>query len=234
MPIPSINFSANKGIDEFMKFSKRFSLKNAQEFMAVTINNYFQNKDDGGEIVKQSPIWIRLTVTGLMSSAVFGLAWLSVAKTDEVVTVNGKLEPLGSVKDIQMPMGGIASEILVEDGQEVQEGQIVVQLDTETTQQRFNSLKTTHGLKLHQLKLKENELKQYLLLNDEEVNILSNNLKIQREILDRYEYLLKEGAAAELQYLQQVNRVDEIIGKISQTKLDRLRQKAAQINKFNN
>ena len=106
-----------------------------------------------------------------MSSAVFGLAWLSVAKTDEVVTVTGKLEPLGSVKDIQMPMGGIASEILVEDGQEVQEGQIVVQLDTETTQQRFNSLKTTHGLKLHQLKLKENELKQYLLLNDEEVNI---------------------------------------------------------------
>ena len=31
------------------------------------------------------------------------IGWLAIAKTDEVVTVTGKLEPLGSVQVIQMP-----------------------------------------------------------------------------------------------------------------------------------
>ena len=53
-----------------------------------------------------------------MGSALFGLGWLSIAKTDEVITVVGKLKPLGSVQDIQMPVGGIASEILVNEGEE--------------------------------------------------------------------------------------------------------------------
>ena len=49
----------------------------------------------------------------------FLLSMVNIKKTDEVVTVSGKLEPLGSVQDIQMPLGGIASEILVEDAEEV-------------------------------------------------------------------------------------------------------------------
>ena len=44
-----------------------------------------------------------------------------------MVTVTGKLEPLGSVRVVQMPLGGIASEILVQDGDEVA-GQVVMRL----------------------------------------------------------------------------------------------------------
>ena len=116
-----------------------------------------KNHDIEGEIVSQSPVWIRATILGLMGSAVFGLGWLSIAKTDEVITVTGKLSPLGSVQDIQMPIGGIAAEILVKDGEEVSAGQILMKLDAETTQTRLSSLIESKKLKSLQLNLKEED-----------------------------------------------------------------------------
>jgi len=184
--------------------------------------------EDQGEIVDQSPFWSRATIVGLMGSALFALGWLSIAKTDEIVTVTGKLEPLGSVQDIQMPLGGIASEILVRDGEEVKSGQIVMKLDAETTQQRLISLQESLELKVLQLELKETELEKYLLLNTAESNMLKRNLDLQEEILTRFELLTREGASTELQYLQQLNNVAEIQGKLDQVQVDRLRQEAAQ------
>ena len=99
-------------------------LKKPREFLL----NTYQDRDDHGEIVRQSPIWIRSTLIGLMGSSIFAIAWLGLAKTEEVVRVSGKLEPKGSVQKIQMPLGGIASDILVEDGEEVKAGQVLMKL----------------------------------------------------------------------------------------------------------
>ena len=181
-----------------------------------------------GEISKQSPIWIQSTLIGLMASASFGVIWLSIAKTEEIVTVTGKLEPQGSVQEIQMPLGGIASEILVKEGDSVLAGQMVMKLDTEATQKRFDSLKESQRLKKHQLDLKQHELYQYLQLNNEEVKKLETNLSLQERILSRYEMLFENGASSELQYLQQLNKVSEDGVRLNQAKLDGLRQQAVQ------
>ena len=191
-----------------------------------------KEREDEGEIVQQSPFWLRGTILGLMGSAVFALVWLSIAKTDEVVTVSGKLEPLGSVQDFQMPLGGIASDILVEDGEEVKAGQLLMRLDGETTQQRLNSLQETQKLKRIQLGLKETELQQYLLLNNEEVIMLKESLDLQEKILNRLQFLKTEGAASELQYLEQLNRVSETNGRLNQAKVERFRQQAVQNQKI--
>ena len=111
---------------------------------------------------------------------IFRVIWLSIAKTDEIVTVTGKLEPKGSVQEIQMPLGGIASEILVKEGDSVLAGQVVMRLDTEATQKRFESLKESQKLKRFQLELKQQELYQYLLLNEEEVKTLETNLSLRK------------------------------------------------------
>ena len=114
-------------------------------FQKVTrkAEEYFENigkkTNQNGEIVQQSPFWARSTLLGLMGSALFAMGWLALAETDEVVTVTGKLEPKGSVQDVQMPLGGIASQILVKDGEEVTSGQIVMHLDAEATEQRLDS-----------------------------------------------------------------------------------------------
>ena len=192
------------------------------------LNKFLKTCHSEGEISKQSPFWIQSTLIGLITSASFGIIWLSVAKTEEIVTVTGKLEPRGSVQEIQMPLGGITSEILVKEGDSVVAGQIVMKLDTEATQKRFDSVKESHNLKTYQLELKKLELQQYLELSSTEIEVLETNLSLQERILSSFEMLLDEGAASELQYLQQLNKVSEDNGRLNQARVDRLRQQAVQ------
>ena len=192
------------------------------------LNKFLKTCHSEGEISKQSPFWMQSTLIGLIPSASFGIIWLSVAKTEEIVTVTGKLEPRGSVQEIQMPLGGITSEILVKEGDSVVAGQIVMKLDTEATQKRFDSVKESHNLKTYQLELKKLELQQYLELSSTEIEVLETNLSLQERILSRFEMLLDEGAASELQYLQQLNKVSEDNGRLNQARVDRLRQQAVQ------
>ena len=192
------------------------------------LNKFLKTCHSEGEISKQSPFWIQSTLIGLITSASFGIIWLSVAKTEEIVTVTGKLEPRGSVQEIQMPLGGITSEILVKEGDSVVAGQIVMKLDTEATQKRFDSVKESHNLKTYQLELKKLELQQYLELSSTEIEVLETNLSLQERILSSFEMLLDEGAASELQYLQQLNKVSEDKGRLNQARVDRLRQQAVQ------
>ena len=112
-------------------------IKSAQDF----VERIFKERDTEGEAIQQSPRWMSATTWGLMGTAGFAISWLALATTDEVVTVSGNLKPLGSVQDIQMPLGGIASEILVEDGEQVKAGQTLMQLDAENTQQQLDSCK---------------------------------------------------------------------------------------------
>ena len=135
--------------------------------------------------------------------------WLAIAQTEEIVVATGKLEPIGAVKDIQMPLGGIAEEILVQDGDRVSAGQALILLDGELTQKELESLQESITLKQEQLTLKETELKRYLQLNSEEVKMLESSLSLDKKILGRFDTLAQEGAAAELQYLQQRNKVEK-------------------------
>ena len=213
--------SANKPLN---RFNPSDWIKSTQD----AVEGFFQERDSEGEVIQQSSKWIKGSIWGLMGTATFAIGWLAIAKTDEVVTVTGKLEPLGSVQVIQMPVGGIASEILVQDGEEVTAGQVVMRLDAETTQQRLSSLQESQRLKTQQLALKQTELKQYLRFNREEEKMLVRNLELQQKILSSYKMLEQEGATAELQYLQQLNTVAEVNGKLNQVRVDRLRQEALQ------
>ena len=215
----------------FTSKGKSYLAKNILSLVSYSkpkIKLFLQQRSSGNETVQQSPFWMRATLMGIMGSTIFGIGWISIAKTDEIVTVVGKLEPRGSVQEIQMPLGGIASEILVKDGEEVEKGQIVMRLDAETSGQRLMSLTESQKLKKVQLNLKESELEQYLLLNSEEVKTLSREVDLQEMILSKLEFLKNEGATSELQYLQQINKVSNVKGKLNQIKLDGLRQSAIQ------
>lgn len=179
-----------------------------------------------GVVLQQSRLWARAITWTLMGTTGFALAWLALAKTEEIVVAPGKLEPIGQVKPIQVPVGGVVEEILVKEGAEVKKGQILLKLDTEATADRQKSLIETIALKQQQLQAKEEELQRYLQLNTTEQQVLLKNLALQREILGRLEGLAREGASAELQYLQQRNEVQEVEGKLDQTRVDRLRQEA--------
>jgi HlyD family secretion protein len=183
--------------------------------------------------LQQSRFWIRAVIWSLMGTTAFALGWLALAQTEEIVVAPGKLQPIGAVKEVQMPIGGIAKQILVKDGDQVKAGQLVMQLDTETSLQKQKSLQQNQRLKqeqlrtkISQLQLKRQELLRYLDLNKEEVQKLTKTLDLDKEIESRLKGLTKEGATGELQYLQQRNKVQEGQGQLMQTKVDRFRQKA--------
>jgi hemolysin D len=163
-------------------------------------------------------IWVLLGTTGA------AVAWLALAKTDEVVVAPGKLQPVGDVKTVQMPVGGVLDQMLVKDGQRVKKGQILLRLDSEATVDREVSIRQGIAAKQQQFQLKLVELRRYQTLNDTEQQVLQRNLELEKQILFRLESLQKSGATAELQYLQQRNKVREIEGEITKTQVDRLRQ----------
>ena len=185
---------------------------------ATDLNTYDES------ILQQSRFWMRTVTWTLIGTSVFGIAWLALARTEEIVVAPGQLEPIGSVQDIQMPLGGVADQILVSEGDTVKAGQVLMKLDTEASEEQRRSLEKTIELKQEQLKLKQIEKRNSIQVNQEQVLMLENNLALQSEILTRFEQLEQAGAASELQYLNQQNAVAEIRGKLMQSRADRLRQ----------
>jgi HlyD family secretion protein len=186
----------------------------------------FAISDSEEVMLRQSNVWARSITWTLMGVTVFALGWLALAKTEEIVTAPGKLEPLGVVKEIRMPVGGVVDEIKVREGEEVRKGQVLLKLDTEATKDRQQSLLRSIAYKEQQLLLKVEELRRYLDVNDTEQRMLSRSLALEQEVLDRLEVLNREGATAELQFLTQRNKVQEVASKLEEAKVDRLRQLA--------
>jgi len=184
------------------------------------------HSDSDDVVLQQSRFWARGISWALMAVTGFGLAWLALAKTEEIVTAPGKLEPLGVVKDVQMPVGGVVDQVLVKEGDRVKKGQLLLKLDTEATQDRKASVEKTIQFKEQQLSLKQVELTRYLAVNDTEQQVLRDSLVLEKEVLSRLDKLNREGATAELQFLQQRNKVQEVAGQLQQAKVERLRQQA--------
>ena len=183
--------------------------------------DYKQDDKDASKydesVLQQSRFWMRTVTWTLIGTTVFGIAWLAIARTEEIVVANGQLEPVGSVQDIQMPVGGVVDDILVEEGDAVRKGEILMKLDTEASEQQRQSLEAS-------IKFKGVERNKYLEMNTAQIQMLEKNLSLQLEILDRYQQLEESGAASELQFLSQRNTVEETRGRLMQTKADRFRQ----------
>jgi hemolysin D len=177
-------------------------------------------------VLQQSRFWARSITWTLMGVTGFALAWLALAKTEEIVTAPGKLEPLGVVKEIRMPVGGVVDDILVKEGEAVKKGQVLLKLDTEATKDRQQSLLSSIAYKNQQLGLKVEELRRYLDVNDTEQRMLVRSLALEQEVLDRLEVLNQQGAVQELQYLTQRNKVQEVASKLEEARVERLRQQA--------
>ena len=211
-------------------------VKQGSSNVVATSRDFFRRFDPGApqdatsvetydeSILQQGRFWMRTVTWTLIGTTVFGVAWLALARTEEIVVAPGQLEPIGSVQDIQMPVGGVADQILVKEGDRVRAGQVLMKLDTEASEEQRNSLEQTIKLKQEQLTLKQAEKRSFIQVNQEEVLMLENNLKLQSEILERYAQLKAIGAFAEVQFLNQQNIVAETNGRLMQSKAERLRQ----------
>ena len=207
-------------------------VRQAQNKLESSVSTGVQNE----AVLQQSQVWVKAVTWSLIGTTVFFIGWLGIARTEEVVVATGKLEPVGNVKEMRIPAGAVVEEILVKSGERVIKDQALIRLDQESTAEQLKSLeqgvkeKTSQIMqKQEQLSLKKMERKRTLDLNREQLSTTGNNLDLESQILDRLQGLAREGAAPDIQYLQQRNKVAGLKGELTQLEIEGKRQ----INQIN-
>ena len=138
---------------EKIKIYKKKNLTNSYLLPSIWIQNLQDklinlSKNEGYNVVlKQTQFYTKTITWVIMGTTAFAVGWISLAKTDEVVIASGKLEPIGGVVDVQMPLEGVTSEILIKDGENVRKGQVLIRLDTEIS--KANNVALQKSLELN-------------------------------------------------------------------------------------
>ena len=196
-------------------FVKKIRIKLKDKVSKLEINNIN---------LKQSNLFIRTLTWGLLSVSGLTISWLAFAYTEEIVIVKGKLEPIGDVKIINIPSGGVVKDILVSDGEEVSKGQILLVLDDEILKENVNSLKNQLNQVKVELELKKEEKIKLNELYRSKLKFLNNEFKLQDEIKKKFKELFDEGALSKIAYLKKISDINSLEGEIVENEINLKRQ----------
>ena len=236
--------------ENFLEKSKKYSYKIKdklrQKYNQFGINTYvysaqkyFNKAQDKIEksfnklsfdesLLKQSSFWLKSVTWTLIGTSSFAVIWLGFAKTDEVVIALGKLEPKGDVKDIQIPIGGVIEEILVESGDSVKKNQVLVQLDKEASLEKFKSFQNALEEKELQLEknnsilsLKREQKEQELALIKEKIRSTAEKRDMNLVLLKKLEELYDNGGISKFKYVEYKINHDAIVSELSRLKIEK-------------
>ncbi len=140
---------------------------------AIAVQNF-----DQPLVLRQSPKWTQGILWALIGSLTCGLIWASVAKIEESVPAQGKLEPTGAVKEVKAPASGVLKEVLVKDGERVKAGQVLLRIDSTAAKAQLDSLK-----KLRNNLQEENQFYRSVLNGNPATPSNSEIIKIPSEFL---------------------------------------------------
>ena len=84
----------------------------------------------------------RMMVLTVVLSLIIAIIWASFAKINEVTRGDGRVIPLRRMQSIQSLEGGILAELLVREGDIVEEGETIARLDPTRSQSAFLSTKS--------------------------------------------------------------------------------------------
>ena len=105
-----------------------------------------QTWEGSSAYVEQGRHWSSVLIW--LCAILFGgtLIWAFIAKIDQTVTVRGRLEPSGSVREVESPSAGVVSKVFVQDGLVVKQGQPLFDVDAKGLASRRKAFQTTLAL----------------------------------------------------------------------------------------
>ena len=147
--IPSSTLSASSSRIGAEQLSPRFNGQltpvakaNGSSALSVTPKSTLApRKFEQTVLLRPSPKWSRYTVLGIAGVTIFAVTWAAIAKIEQVVPAMGQLKPEGQVKEVQIPTSGVVEEVKVEEGQRVEKGDILLVLDSTTSEAQLASYK---------------------------------------------------------------------------------------------
>jgi hemolysin D len=101
------------------------------------------NDSSQSVIFQQSRGWSRAIAWGIMGLMVAVISWAAMARIDEAIPADGKLEPLDGAKKIQAPIGGVVKQIYVKNGDRVKAGDLLLRLESTVPQSQLAALAST-------------------------------------------------------------------------------------------
>jgi adhesin transport system membrane fusion protein len=87
------------------------------------------NADADWAVIQERPMRARALLYGMIIAVILVAFWASVAEIDEVARGEGRVIPSQNLQVIQSMDGGIVSEVLVREGDVVEEGEVLVRVD---------------------------------------------------------------------------------------------------------
>jgi HlyD family secretion protein len=129
--------------------------------------------------------WSRIFLYILvLLSAAFGI-WISVASIGQVVPAQGKLVPAGNAHEVQAPVQGVISEVLVKNGNSVKKGQILMRMNQEVAQAEMQGLEKQKAAILQDLSALEQKKAQKLGL-EKQLPGAEHLVQIKKEGFDHF------------------------------------------------
>ena len=90
-------------------------------------------------VLEVAPTRLRFVLYFWVIAIIMFIAWANFALIDEIARGDGEIIPSGDNQMIQNLEGGIVQEILVNEGQSVKKGQILIKIDNQKSKSSFSS-----------------------------------------------------------------------------------------------
>lgn len=105
--------------DKMMDYAERHEIHEDSDFVADADWSIHERSPRGA----RTAIWVTVVAVATL------IAWAALAKVDEVTRGEGKVIPSRQIQIIQSLDGGIVSDILVQEGQQIKEGDLLLKID---------------------------------------------------------------------------------------------------------
>ena len=190
----------------------------------------------------------------LVGTTTFATLWAFLAPLPETVAVQGKLQPTQAIQDVEAALPGVVDSVLVQEGQAVKAGDLLLRFDPRETKAQLNAARIQrealhNKIIINRVLLGErpeedltpNQLNLLQQLREQQSGVrtaqreaeqrtrvriagLQRSLVTAETIAESYQLLLEDGATSELQALSARSNVDDL-----STELDALQRELASL-----
>ena len=221
----------NLTISNEKKFKYLYSFKNTfykkyNNLRNKTSNKIIEllNRQSTSSYLEQPVYLAKLFSVFIVVTSGLGILWLGLTKTEQIIQTKGVLEPLGRLRSVQIPEKGTIKELLIKEGDFVNENQILIKLDNKLPNINLKALENSIKIKEDIINDKKKELSRTIDILNIGIKSTKEKYEIEKDILDQYYILLAEGAVSRNAYLSQKVKVIDINSNYQQLIADKKRK----------